>query len=120
MNLDSQWGTDAPIPTCPPRGYPPVQHGYPPLQGALPTLPTKPAPVSPNDVQVGGDHYKSKAIQPWDYIEANNMDFFEGNALKYLTRWKVKGGVSDLKKAIHYIQKIVERAEKGDYDVKTS
>jgi len=61
-----------------------------------------------NDVQHGGTHYKMKAIQPWDYIAANNIGFFEGNAIKYLTRWRDKGGVEDLKKAQHYIQKLIE------------
>lgn len=71
--------------------------------------------MTANNVQVGGNHYKSKGIQPWDYIEANNLDFFEGNALKYLTRWKEKDGVKDLEKAIHYIQKVIERAQQGKY-----
>jgi hypothetical protein len=72
-----------------------------------------------NDTQVGGTHYRNK-IQPWDYIIACDLDFFEGNALKYLTRWKQKDGVKDLKKCMHYLEKIIERAENGDYgDVKT-
>lgn len=61
-----------------------------------------------NDVQPGGDHYKNKPIQPWDYIAANNIGFFEGNAIKYLTRWREKGGIEDLKKAQHFIQKLIE------------
>lgn len=64
-----------------------------------------------NDVQPGGDHYKNKQIQPWDYIAANNIGFFEGNAIKYLTRWREKGGVEDLKKAQHFIQKLIEIEE---------
>lgn len=58
--------------------------------------------------QVGGSHYKAKAIQPWAVIESNGMGFFDGNALKYLMRFKDKGGVEDLKKAIHYIEKLIE------------
>lgn len=58
--------------------------------------------------QVGGDHYESQTIQPWDIIIANNLDFFEGNALKYLLRHGYKNGKEDLEKAIHYIQKIIE------------
>jgi hypothetical protein len=61
-----------------------------------------------NDVQHGGTHYKVKAIQPWDYIEANGIGFLDGNAIKYLTRWKDKGGIEDLKKAKHYIDKLIE------------
>lgn len=60
-----------------------------------------------NDTQHGGTHYQ-KAIQPWDYIAANGIGFFEGNAIKYLTRWREKGGIEDLKKAAHYIQKLIE------------
>ena len=73
------------------------------------------AELRANEQQVGGAHYAVKAIQPWDYIIANNMDYFEGNALKYLTRWKEKDGVKDLKKAIHYLEKIIERANNGEY-----
>lgn len=57
--------------------------------------------------QVGGDHYKSE-IQPIDYIHANNLDFFEGSVLKYITRHKNKGGEEDIKKAIHYLELILE------------
>jgi len=64
--------------------------------------------MSANDEQHGGTHYKVKAIQPWDYIVANKLGFLEGNAIKYLTRWRDKGGVEDLKKAQHYIQKLIE------------
>jgi len=65
-----------------------------------------------NTVQVGGDHYKSKAIQPWDYIAANKLGYFEGNVVKYVTRYKEKGGVADLEKAAHYLQKLIEQ-ERG-------
>lgn len=58
--------------------------------------------------QVGGSHYAAKAIQPWDVIEANAMGFFDGNALKYLMRWRDKGGVEDLRKAVHYIERLIE------------
>ena len=66
-----------------------------------------------NDVQVGGDHYKGKTIQPWDYIAAQNLGYFEGNIVKYVSRWKVKGGVDDLKKARHYLDKLIEISEVG-------
>lgn len=61
-----------------------------------------------NDVQVGGDHYKIKSIQPWDFIAANKIGFFEGNAIKYVTRWRDKGGIDDIRKAIHYLEKLIE------------
>lgn len=58
--------------------------------------------------QVGGTHYKDKSIQPWEVIERNQMGFFDGNALKYIMRYKDKGGVEDLRKAIHYIERLIE------------
>jgi hypothetical protein len=64
--------------------------------------------MTANDVQVGGSHYKGKSIQPWDYIAANNLGYFEGNIVKYVSRWKDKGGVDDLKKARHYLDKLIE------------
>jgi hypothetical protein len=63
--------------------------------------------MSANDKQMGGSHYL-KAIQPWDYIAANGLDFFEGNIVKYVTRWRQKGGVEDLRKARHYLDKLIE------------
>jgi hypothetical protein len=61
-----------------------------------------------NTTQVGGSHYKDKGIQPWDYIAANDLGYFEGNIIKYVSRWKDKGGVEDLKKARHYLDKLIE------------
>ena len=60
------------------------------------------------DVQVGGDHYKSLAIQPVEYIHANKIGYFEGNVIKYVTRWRAKNGVADLEKAKHYIDLLIE------------
>lgn len=62
----------------------------------------------PNSRQVGGDHYKGKTVQPWDFIAANGLGFFEGNVVKYVTRWKDKGGPEDLQKARHYLDKLIE------------
>ena len=61
-----------------------------------------------NDEQVGGRHYIEKNIQPWDYIIANNMGYLEGNIIKYVSRYKEKGGVEDLIKAAHYLDKLIE------------
>jgi hypothetical protein len=56
-------------------------------------------------VQEGGSHYHQGTIQPIEYIHANDLNFFEGNAIKYVTRnRRKKSAVEDLKKAIHYIQ----------------
>lgn len=61
-----------------------------------------------NEVQVGGSHYKTKAIQPWDFIASNKLPFLEGNVIKYVARWKDKNGLQDLEKAQHYLQKLIE------------
>ena len=64
--------------------------------------------MSANDTQISGNHYKDKPIQPWSYIAANGLGYFEGNIVKYVSRWKGKGGVDDLRKAKHYIEKLIE------------
>jgi hypothetical protein len=64
--------------------------------------------MNANEIQVAGSHYKTKAIQPWDYIAANELGYFEGNIVKYVSRWRNKGGVEDLRKAKHYLEKLIE------------
>lgn len=59
--------------------------------------------------QIGGNHYTKHAIQPIEYIWANNIGFSEGNVIKYVTRWKDKGGIKDLEKAKHHIELLIER-----------
>ena len=61
-----------------------------------------------NDRQLGGTHYKDRPIQPWDFIVQNDLGFLEGNVIKYVTRWKHKNGLEDLKKAQHYLEKLIE------------
>tara|TARA_R110002167_G_scaffold63865_2_gene180637 strand:+ start:2002 stop:2301 length:300 start_codon:yes stop_codon:yes gene_type:complete len=61
------------------------------------------------DKQVGGNHYKDSGIQPVDYIYQNNLDFLEGNIIKYTTRHRKKGeGSADIRKVIHYAELILE------------
>ena len=60
-----------------------------------------------NDKQVGGQHYKSK-MQHWDYVLANNIPYLEAQIIKYLTRWRRKGGSVDLQKAKHFLEKLFE------------
>jgi len=67
-----------------------------------------PSPASANAVQVGGGHYQTKAIQPWDYIVSNRLGYLEGNVVKYVSRWQDKGGRQDLEKARHYLDKLLE------------
>jgi len=59
-------------------------------------------------MQVGGDHYKGGEIQPWDFIVSQGMDFLTGNCVKYLSRYRKKGGRQDLLKAKHYLEKLIE------------
>lgn len=61
--------------------------------------------------QVAGDHYKKCSIQPWDYTIANDLDYFQGSIIKYVTRWKDKGWVEDLYKARHFLDKYIETME---------
>ena len=58
--------------------------------------------------QIAGSHYKGKAIQPVEYVHANGIGFFEGNVIKYVTRWRDKNGLDDLEKAKHYIELLIE------------
>lgn len=62
----------------------------------------------PTNKQIGGDHYSKHIIQPIDVIREYSMDFFEGNALKYLLRYKEKNGVEDLLKCKDYIDMIID------------
>ena len=61
-----------------------------------------------NDKQYGGTHYQCQTIQPWDYVTANNLGYLEGTAIKYITRWRHKNGIEDIRKAIHFLEKLVE------------
>lgn len=72
-----------------------------------------------NKKQVGGEHYRNKAVQPWDAMEAwltpaEFLGFLRGNAVKYLARCNDKGGVEDVRKAKHYLEKWLEVAEAED------
>jgi len=64
--------------------------------------------MSALDKQVGGSHYKDMAIQPIEYIHKNGLGFCEGNIVKYITRWKTKNGIEDLKKVIHYAELLIQ------------
>lgn len=64
---------------------------------------------SPNKKQVGGSHYKKyENLQPWDVVLKWNLGYLEGTALKYIARWKDKNGLEDIRKAIHFLEKLVE------------
>ena len=68
------------------------------------------AQLSANLKQIGGQHYKQfQGFEPWDVINVWGLGYLDGNAIKYIARWKHKNGVQDLKKAIHYLEKLVEQ-----------
>jgi len=77
---------------------------------ARPTTGVAKQPASPraNDTQVAGNHYKQFQIEPWDAIVDWGLGYLDGNAVKYLSRWRHKNGLEDLKKARHYIDKLLE------------
>lgn len=64
--------------------------------------------ISALDKQVSGNHYKNCGIQPIEYIHANSLNYFEGNAVKYITRHRKKNGKADIEKAIHYLELLLE------------
>ena len=68
---------------------------------------------TPLDHQVGGDHYKGGPIQPVEFIQANGLGFIEGSVVKYVTRWRRKGGLQDLEKARHYLDLLIELETKS-------
>jgi hypothetical protein len=69
--------------------------------------------MSALDKQVNGSHYTRLAIQPIEYIHANDIPYCEGNVIKYVSRWRQKGGVADLQKARHYIDLLIEMETSG-------
>lgn len=65
---------------------------------------TEPVKSKALDIQVGGDHYKKYTIQPAEFCHKNKIPYLEATAIKYLCRWRDKGGIQDLDKAIHFIE----------------
>ena len=65
--------------------------------------------------QIAGEDYKTQKIQPIEYILANKLPFIEGNIVKYISRWREKGGIEDLKKVKHYVEILMEY-ENGQRD----
>ncbi len=63
-----------------------------------------------NSRQVGGDHYNKRkgAVQHWDIVVQHDLDYFQAQILRYVMRHKDKGGVQDLEKARHFLDKYIE------------
>lgn len=61
-----------------------------------------------DDKQISGDHYKKLDPEPWNVITAWGLGYLDGTALKYIARWRDKGGIDDIRKAIHFLEKFIE------------
>jgi len=68
--------------------------------------------MTANDEKLVPKHYLSGYIH-WDLVIATGMGYLEGNATKYISRWRKKGGLADLQKALHYVDKLQEAAALG-------
>lgn len=64
--------------------------------------------MTANNFQVGGTHYKEMALEHWDVVALDNLDYFQGCITKYVMRWRGKNGIQDLEKAKHYLDKYIE------------
>ena len=62
--------------------------------------------------QIGGSHYKDMPFQPIRLISMLDLDFCQGNVVKYVSRYKLKDGVRDLEKAKHYCRMAMEMEKK--------
>ena len=77
-----------------------------------------------NARQIGGNHYKGThtgaVLEHWDIVAMFGLDYFQGQVTKYIMRWKMKGGLDDLRKAEHFLQKYIEieeaKARMAEYD----
>lgn len=58
--------------------------------------------------QEGGSHYAKLKIQPMQYSMANGLDPMQHTVIKYVTRFRDKNGVEDLRKAIHTLEMLIE------------
>lgn len=72
--------------------------------------------MSALDKQEGGNHYKKYEIQPAVFCQLNKLGWCESNVVKYITRWKDKGGLEDLKKVKHYVDLLIEIEGLDDAD----
>ena len=62
--------------------------------------------------QIGGSHYKSFVIEPWTFIQENQLNPFQANVIRYACRYKNKGGIQDLQKIIHYCEMEIDFMKK--------
>lgn len=78
---------------------------------------TKKSNPTENETQSKPSRYTQGSMEVWDAIEALNLDFMQGNVLKYISRYKLKNKDQDLIKAMNYILKMYARETKQDYYV---
>ena len=76
--------------------------------------------MSAKDKQVGGNHYKKMNVEVYEFCMVNNIPFVEGNIIKYVCRYKDKGGLDDLLKAKHYLEMLIENTEQAPLDYEYS
>ena len=88
-----------------------IKEGKPMTETVVPQTLKQPSSQAATNKQVGGSHYQLP-IQPIEYILANGLGYCEANVVKYVSRWRNKGGIQDLKKAIHYLEMLIEQEEK--------
>lgn len=72
--------------------------------------------MSALDRQEGGGHYKDLVIQPVEFCHKNGLGFCESSVIKYVTRWRNKNGIQDLKKAKHFIDLLIEMESPSESD----
>ena len=70
--------------------------------------------AKPYDAVENPPHYAKYKIQPIEYIMANDLDYCEGNVVKYISRWRMKDGIQDLKKCRNYINILIEEEERSN------
>jgi len=58
--------------------------------------------------QIGGSHYQGMTIQPGQFCQINGLNWCEANAVKYVCRHRKKNGEQDIRKAIHYLELLLE------------
>jgi hypothetical protein len=76
--------------------------------------------MSANERQHGGDHYKGTGYEYWDFVKDAGLGYHDGNAGKYVYRWRKKGGAIDLQKAVHYLDKCMELGVQPTYSGMTT
>jgi len=105
-------------PMTPQEPLEPPQAPYPTYDPCADLLDPYSAPTTASGEQIGGDHYCKLPIQPFEYTMANRLDPMQHTIIKYVTRFRDKNGIQDLKKARHTIDLLIQWEESGQYQAK--